>query len=223
MFLGAKWVIEALDRYHHRPPRATIMGKRIIFPNYHYLAALLHIYTGTFNLGQIAHLSGLNIEELKFQRAQLDFLTLVDYLKTKFSEWFRESLLLKDFSFHEYTEIAWEYTRLDEMVQSQIRIPLLERLKHLTLAGKDCLEVGKELDSYDRNIFRRLMLFFTLAEELRPTLCSRLVKDKALPVAERSFPEALAPLKSWSSETLDSQEMVEHLVQIIQQGTREFL
>ncbi len=224
MFLGAKWVVEALDRYHHRPPRATIMGKRIIFPNYHYLAALLHIYTGTFNLKQIAELCGLPLEELEFQRAQLDFMTLVDYLKTKFSEWFRETLMLRDYSLSEYADIAWEYTKLDEMVQSQIRIPLLERLKYLMQAGQECLSVGKELDPYDRNIFRRLIFFFVLAEEVRPTLCSRLVKDKALPVAEKTFPDALALVKEWSPESLAPQEeLLSHLVTEIKSGTKEFL
>lgn len=223
MFLGAKWVVEALDRYHHRPPRATIMGKRIIFPNYHYLAALLHIYTGTLSLRQIAELCGLPLEELEFQRAQLDFMTLVDYLKTKFSEWFRETLMLRDYSLPEYAEIAWEYTKLDEMVQSQIRIPLLDRLKHLMQAGEECLACGRALDTYDRNIFRRLISFFMLAEEVRPTLSSRLIKDKAFPVAEKVFPEEVSGLKGWSPEALPGDEMLQNLVQEIREGTKGFL
>lgn len=224
MFLAAKWVVEALDRYHHRPPRATIMGKRIIFPNYHYLAALLHIYTGTFNLQQIADLSDLPIEELKFQRQQLDFMTLVDYLKTKFSEWYRETLMLRDYTLSEYAEIAWEYTKLDEMVQSQIKIPLLDRLKHLMHAGQSCLKRGVELDTYDRNIFRRLIQFFMLAESLKPTLSSRLVKGKAFPVAEKSLPaEDISDLKAWSPERLNADELMETLVRKIREGTRAFL
>ncbi len=224
MFLAAKWVTEALYRYHNRPPRATIMGKRIIFPNYHYLAALLHIYTGTFNLRQIAELAGLSLEELKFQRQQLDFMTLVDYLKTKFSEWYRETLLLRDYTLSQYAEIAWEYTKLDEMVQSQIKIPLLDRLKYLMYEGKRCLEKGVELDTYDRNIFKRLVLFFMIAEALKPTLSSRLVKGKAFHVAEKSLPkEDISSLKTWSSECLNREELMESLFQEIREGTRIFL
>ena len=215
-------MIEALDRYHHRPPRATIMGKRIIFPNYHYLAALLHIYTGTFNLQQIADLSSLPLEELKFHRQQLDFMTLVDYLKTRFSEWFREVLIMQDFELPEYAEIAWEYTKLDEMVQSQIKIPLLERLKHLMYAYQDCLSAGKDLDTYDRNVFRRLMSFFLLVETLRPTLSSRLVKGKALPVAEKGLSE-IVPFRDWSPKEIEEQRLLEELVEDLRQGTREFL
>ncbi|NPA49992.1 MAG: hypothetical protein GXO20_08430 [Thermodesulfobacteria bacterium] len=221
-FLAAKWVGEALDRYHHRPPRATIMGKRIIFSNYHYLAALLHIYTGTFNLSQIAELANLPLEELKFHRDQLDFMTLVDYLKTRFSEWFRETVLMRDFSLEEYADIAWEYTKLDEMVQSQIKIPLLERLKHLTYACKDCLAAGKTLDTYDLNVFRRLMSFFLLAETIRPTLSSRLVKEKALPVAEKSL--EIEPYKTWQKETYPQEEtLLEVLRESLRERTSHFL
>ncbi len=198
------------------------MGKRIIFSNYHYLAALLHIYTGTFSLAQIAELAGLPLEELKFHRAQLDFMTLVDYLKTKFSEWFRETLLMRDFIIEEYADIAWEYTKLDEMVQSQIKIPLLERLKHLTYAGRDCLAAGKTLDTYDLNIFRRLMSFFLLAETIRPTLSSRLVKEKALPVAEKSF--EIEPYKNWQRESyIPEKELLENLRKSLREQTIQFL
>lgn len=224
MFLAAKWVIEALDRYHNRPPRATIMGKRIIFPNYHYLAALLHIYTGTFNLRQIADLSSLPYEELSFYREQLDFMTLVDYLKTKFSEWFRESLLMRDFSLPEYVDIAWEYTKLDEMVRSQIKIPLLERLKHLMRAGEEKIAAGRTLDTYDQNVFRRLMSFFILAETLSPTLSSRLVKEKALPVAEKSL-DGIGAFKEWSADEVKAKDaaMLEELVRDLREGTKAFL
>ncbi len=221
-FLAARWVGEALDRYHHRPPRATIMGKRIIFSNYHYLAALLHIYTGTFKLAQIAELAGLPLEELKFHRAQLDFMTLVDYLKTRFSEWFRETLLMRDFTLEEYVDIAWEYTKLDEMVQSQIKIPLLERVKHLTYACRDCQEAGKSLDTYDLNVFRRLMSFFILAETIRPTLSSRLIKEKALPVAEKSI--AIEDYKRWERKNYpEEEELLSYLVEDLREKTTPFL
>ncbi len=198
------------------------MGKRIIFSNYHYLAALLHIYTGTFNLPQIAELANLPLEELKFHRAQLDFMTLVDYLKTKFSEWFRETLLMRDFCLEEYADIAWEYTKLDEMVQSQIKIPLLERLKHLTYACKDCLAAGKTLDTYDLNVFRRLMSFFLLAESIRPTLSSRLVREKALPVAEKSIP--IEPYKTWEkSSHVEEAKLLELLKENLRERTSHLL
>ncbi len=198
------------------------MGKRIIFPNYHYLAALLHIYTGTFSLQQIAELASLPYEELQFHREQLDFMTLVDYLKTKFSEWFREVLIMQDFSLPEYADIAWEYTKLDEMVQSQIKIPLLERLKHLMRTCEGCLAAGRNLDPYDLNVFRRLMSFFVLVETIRPTLSSRLVKDKALPVAEKSVKEII-PFKEWTAEGIVEEKLLAHLIKDLQEGTKAFL
>ncbi len=197
------------------------MGKRIIFSNYHYLAALLHIYTGTFRMAQIAELARLPEEELSFHREQLDFMTLVDYLKTRFSEWFRETILMLDFELKDYVDIAWEYTKLDEMVQSQIKIPLLERLKHLMQECQAKQEVGKELDTYDLNIFRRLMAFFLLAESIRPTLSSRLVKGKALPVAEKSL--ELDKFSSWQKENWHEDELLAKLVEDIKSRTEPFL
>ena len=198
------------------------MGKRIIFSNYHYLAALLHIYTGTFNLAQIAELANLPLEELRFHRDQLDFMTLVDYLKTRFSEWFRETLIMRDFTLEEYADIAWEYTKLDEMVQSQIKIPLLERVKHLTYACRDRQAVGKTLDTYDLNVFRRLMSFFLLAEAIRPTLSSRLIKEKALPVAEKSL--EMEAYKRWGRKDYpEEEELLSSLVEELREKTGPFL
>ncbi|OAG28385.1 hypothetical protein [Thermodesulfatator autotrophicus] len=219
-FLAAKWIEEALNRYHNRPPRATIMGKRIIFSNFHYLAALLHIYTGTFKLTQIAEIACLPQEELDFHREQLDFMTLVDYLKTKFSEWFRETLMMRDFTLKEYADIAWEYTKLDEMVQSQIKIPLLERLKHLYQACESCQQAGKPMDTYDLNVFRRLISFFVLSETIRPTLSSKLIKDKALPIAEKTLD--MEPFKDWQKD-LHDEEKISSLIDEIKMRTRPFL
>jgi hypothetical protein len=149
-------------------------------------------------------------------------MTLVDYLKTKFSEWFRETLLMRDFCLEEYADIAWEYTKLDEMVQSQIKIPLLERLKHLTYACKDCLAAGKTLDTYDLNVFRRLMSFFLLAESIRPTLSSRLVREKALPVAEKSI--SIEPYKTWEkSSHVEEAKLLELLKESLRERTSHLL
>ncbi|AEH44826.1 hypothetical protein Thein_0952 [Thermodesulfatator indicus DSM 15286] len=220
-YLAARWIEEALDRYHNRPPRATIMGKRVIFSNFHYLAALLHIYTGTFKLTQIAEIARLPREELDFHREQLDFMTLVDYLKTRFSEWFRETIMMRDFSLEEYADIAWEYTKLDEMVQSQIKIPLLERLKHLYQACETCQRLEKPMDTYDLNVFRRLMSFFILTETIKPTLSSKLIKDKALPVAEKTLD--MAPFKEWQKGSWQEDERVLALIEEIKARTNPFL
>ncbi len=187
MYFTAEWVEAALERYRRRQPEDTIMGKRVVFPERHYLAALLHIYTGSLSLEDIARLSGLSPEELLFQRTQVDFMSLVDYLRTRFSEWFREHLLLRDFEPAEYGRLALEYIHLEEQVQSQIKIPLLNQLKNLCYELEDRLSGGKRLAPYDEALFRRLLLFFLSSEALRPTLSSRLV-NRAREAGEKAYP-----------------------------------
>jgi len=203
------WVVGALERYRNRRPQDTIMGKPIIFSEHHYLAALLHIYTGTFPLERIAELSGLDLEELRFQRSQVDFMSLVDYLRTKFSEWFREHLLMRDFALVEYGHLALEYIHLEEQVQSQIKIPLLNQLKNLCYELEDKLSGGKLLAPYDEALFRRLLLFFLSAEALRPTLSSRLV-NQAKEVGERAYPGQFSRLE-FPEKAGFSEKLFEHL------------
>ncbi len=204
-FFTAEWVEAALERYRRRQPDDTIMGKKVVFSDRHYLAALLHIYTGSFSLEGIAQLSRISLEELLFQRTQVDFMSLVDYLQTRFSEWFREHLLMRDFELAEYGRLALEYIHLEEQVQSQIKIPLLNQLKNLCYELEDKLSGGKRLAPYDEALFRRLLLFFLSSEALRPTLSSRLV-NRAREAGERAYPGEFArlelPEKDGFSESL---------------------
>ncbi|HIE33138.1 MAG TPA: hypothetical protein EYP81_03720 [Thermodesulfobacteriaceae bacterium] len=208
-YFTSRWVTEAFERYRKRRPQDTIMGKQVIFSDNHYLAALLHIYTGTFTLERIAELAGLGLEELRFQRSQVDFMSLVDYLRTRFSEWFREHLLMRDFALGEYGRLALEYLHLEEQVQSQIKIPLLNQLKNLCYELEDKLAGGKLLAPYDESLFRRLLLFFLSSEALRPTLSSRLV-NQAKEAGERAYPGEFSRLEL-PEKTGFSDDLFKHL------------
>ncbi|MBA2849498.1 hypothetical protein G4V39_09895 [Thermosulfuriphilus ammonigenes] len=223
-FLAARWVGEALERYRNRPPKATIKGKRIVFSERHYLAALLHIYVGGgLSLSQVANLARLPVEEVRFQRTQIDFLTLADYLKTKFSEWYREMLQLEDFSLDSYAAIAWEFNLLEEMVRSQVKIPLLHRLKILAYDIDDYLQGGKEPDEYDRRVFRRLFTFFQLIEAIRPTLTRRLLERDMIPLAQRSLGAEIEPILSWRPEEEKQPGLFSDLLMDIQEVTEKSL
>ncbi|HFC97661.1 MAG TPA: hypothetical protein ENJ40_04265 [Thermosulfurimonas dismutans] len=215
-YLTVTWVEGALERYLRRRPEDTIMGKKIAFSPRHYLAALLHIYTGCFSLGRIARLAGLSEEELRFQRAQIDFMSLVDYLRTRFAEWFREHLLLRDYHPAEYGRIALEYCHLEEQVRSQVRIPLLDQLKHLCYDLEDRLSAGKGLPPYDEHLFRRLLFFFLAAEGLKPTLSSRLV-NRARDLAERAYPGEFSRLELPSPEGF-SEKLYQYLEEVLSHG-----
>ncbi|WP_456433430.1 hypothetical protein [Thermosulfuriphilus sp.] len=223
-FLAAQWVAEALERYRNRPPKATIKGKRIVFSERHYLAALLHIYVGGgLSISHVANLAGLSIEELRFQRTQIDFLTLADYLKTKFSEWYREMLQLEDFSLEAYAAIAWEFNLLEEMVRSQIKIPLLHRLKILAYDIDDYLKGGKAPDEYDRRVFRRLFTFFRLIEAIRPTLTSRLLERDMVPLARKSLGQELGEVLSWRLPEDKTPTLFSDLLMDIREATHKAL
>jgi len=108
-------------------------------------------------------------------------------LRIKFSEWFREHLLARDFSEEEYGRLALEYVHLEEQVQAQIKIPLLNQLKQLCYELEDRLAGGKRLSPYDEALFRRLLTFFLVAEGIRPTLSSRLV-NRAKSAGAKAYP-----------------------------------
>ncbi len=212
-YFTANWIEAALERYRNRPPNATIMGKPVSFSERHYLAALLHIYTGTLSLERIAELSGITPEDLRNQRTQVDFMSLVDYLRTKFSEWFREHILMRDFTLEEYGLLALEYIHLEEQVRSQIRIPLLDQLKNLCYELEDKLVGGKRLAPYDEALLRRILLFFLSSEALKPTLSSRLVK-RAKEAAERAYPGEFSELRLPKKEGF-SDEFFGHLRRVL--------
>ncbi|MBX6422874.1 hypothetical protein [Thermosulfurimonas sp. F29] len=208
-YFTSAWVEAALERYRRRGPQDTIMGKPVAFSDRHYLAALLHIYTGTLSLERIAAVAGISPEDLRLQRSQVDFMSLVDYLRTRFSEWFREHLLMRDFALAEYGRLALEYIHLEEQVQSQIKIPLLNQLKNLCYELEDKLAGGKVLAPYDEALFRRLLLFFLSSEALRPTLSARLI-NRAREAGERAYPGEFERLEIPEKEGFP-EELFRHL------------
>lgn len=215
-YFTSHWIEGALERYRRRSPKDTIMGKRIAFSDQQYLAALLHIYTGTFSLEGIARLAGLSLEDLLFQRSQVDFMSLVDYLRVRFSEWFREHLLGRDFELEEYGSLALEYIHLEEQVQSQVKIPLLRQLKYLCYELEDLWAGGKRLAPYDEALFRRLLHFFQAAEGLRPTLSSRLV-ERAQAIGEKAYPGEFIGLTLPEKEGF-REAFFEHLEEVLKGG-----
>ena len=185
---------------------------------------MLHIYVGGgLSLSQVANLARLPVEEVRFQRTQIDFLTLADYLKTKFSEWYREMLQLEDFSLDSYAAIAWEFNLLEEMVRSQVKIPLLHRLKILAYDIDDYLQGGREPDDYDRRVFRRLFTFFQLIEAIRPTLTRRLLERDMIPLAQRSLGAEIEPILSWRLEEEKQPGLFSDLLMDIQEVTEKSL
>jgi hypothetical protein len=213
-FLGSRWVGEALQRYRERPPLATLKGKRIVFSEREYTAALLHIYMGRGqNLSEIAELAHLSMEHLSFQRSQIDFMTLVDYLKTRFTAWYREILVIEEFSLTEYSDISEEFLLLDDIVQTQIRVPLWTQLRQTGLSLQSEIETELSIDAYDLTFFRRLFTFFILVDRLRPDVCHQMIKERLVPIAETLLEKDLEAIERQAEETYLTENIRDQLTQ----------
>ncbi|MDI6789611.1 MAG: hypothetical protein QME44_02850 [Thermodesulfobacteriota bacterium] len=213
-FLGSRWVGETLQRYRERPPLATLKGKRIVFSEREYTAALLHIYMGRGqNLSEIAELAHLSMGHLSFQRSQIDFMTLVDYLKTRFTAWYREILVIKEFSLTEYSDISEEFLLLDDIVQTQIRVPLWTQLRQTGLSLQSKIETELSIDAYDLTFFRRLFTFFILVDRLRPDVCHQMIKERLVPIAETLLEKDLEAIERQAEETYLTENIRDQLTQ----------
>ncbi len=203
-FLAARWIGEALQRYRERPPSATIKGKPIVYSEQEYTAALLHIYVSPGkNLSKIADLAQITVEQLSTRRSQIDFMTLIDYLKTRFTAWYREILVIEDFFPAQYGDICREFLLLDGMVQTQIRVPLWTQLRQLGLSLGNKIETGLPIDPYQIGVFKRLLSFFAFIEMLRPNASQRKMQESLMPIAKSLFK------KEW--ETFERQAKEMHL------------
>jgi hypothetical protein len=82
-------------------------------------------------------------------------MTLVDHLKKKFTAWHRETLLTEQFSLAEYADISEDSLLFDEIVQTQIRVPLWTQLRQIggILQGK--VETGLPIDDRAEKVFFR--------------------------------------------------------------------
>jgi hypothetical protein len=94
-----------------------------------YGAALLMAYLGGFSLGELAAIAGLDYAILKEWRESPDFLLVMDWSKSRFSQNFQENLLLEDFPWQRYQEIAGEFACLEESLRVRVRTGLYPQLR----------------------------------------------------------------------------------------------
>lgn len=163
-FLSKKWLRKKVEE----------LGKDRLA--YH-VAALMHIYLGTLTLEEIAKMAGLSLDGLKNFRTKAPFMRLVDTLKKEFSRDFREDLLINDRLPEEYDSLAEDFTMLDEMVQTQIKVPLFTQLRELSQRLKSRKTYGLKIDTSELMLFKRLFIFFIFVEKYAPTLTSKALSD----------------------------------------------
>lgn len=218
LFLGPRWIGEALQRYRERPPLATVKGKPIVFSEREYAAALLHIYMGKgLNLSEIAELSRISMEHLSFQRNQIDFMALVDYLKTRFTAWYREILVIEEFSPAEYGAVSEEFLLLDDMVQTQTRVPLLTQLRQIGLSLESKMKASMPPDTYELRVFKHLLFFFCSVDRLRANAGHLIIEETLMPIARSVLDEDLAALDRQEAPACSEDEIRKKLFENLQE------
>jgi hypothetical protein len=128
-FYGYRWIQNTVLEYRQGKCKLpSLRGKRVIFPEREFTAALMHLYLGGFSLSELADMTAISLAEVTFLRTQIDFMMLVDAAKASFARHFRDSLLLNEYPPVGYASIAAEYTTFEELVKNQIRFPLIRRM-----------------------------------------------------------------------------------------------
>ncbi|MFH1672792.1 MAG: hypothetical protein ABIF87_05140 [Pseudomonadota bacterium] len=179
IFLGQRWIQKRISEYSkERKAIASLRDRTVAFPAELYLAGLMHIYTGTLSLAEIAKAAGVPLKEFKHWRTQLDFMVLVDAAKVDFSDYFRENLLLNEFEPAEYRSIAAEYSLFDEQVRTQIRTPLFQKMKHLANSISNYNKVKLKIDRSDLRTFKKLYSFFMFEKNFLPTTYQETMRER---------------------------------------------
>jgi len=146
-----------------------------------HLAALLHIYFGCLTLEEIAEKAGMTLQTLLNLRSNAPFMRMVDTYKKDFSGEIREDILINTYDLEGYDLFASEFTMFDEILQIQIKVPLITQFRKLSQSVKSRTTYNIKIEKAELMLFRRLFSFFILIERYAPTLTSKaLVEMKEL-------------------------------------------
>jgi hypothetical protein len=165
VFLGYSWIQNCILEYRRGKRTLELLkGMNVVFPERHFAAALMHLYIGTFSLVEIARIVSATPAKLASLRTEIDFMMLVDTLKSSFARHFRERLMLNEYPPVDYISIAAEYAVLEELARNQIRVPLFKHMKQLANAISDKERHEMSIDLHDLISFKKLFSFFVFEE-----------------------------------------------------------
>jgi hypothetical protein len=183
MFLYQKWLAGALRAFVTSLVPPTLRGKPIMLSPLQYGAALMQAYFGQTPLSWIAEVMDLPVETLKAWRREPGFLLVMDWSKSQFAAFFRETLVLTDFSPGRYFEIAGEFTLLEDTLRVRLRMQLYEIFRPLGEKLISRHRHGLALETHDLTLFRRLFLFFLALEHYWPSAAGKRLRDQFIPLA----------------------------------------
>lgn len=178
MFLYQKWLSKTLSDYMASAKPPKLKGRPITVRPFQYGAALMQAYLGKAPLRWVAEVSGIPLDRLQVWRKQLEFLLLMDWSKSIFSESFRETLLLNEYSVAQYYEIAGEFSLLEDSVQVSVRTQLYRLFDNVGQKIKSNERHGIPTDKYDLNVFSRLFVFSRAFEHHLPNALGNRINEK---------------------------------------------
>lgn len=199
MFLYQRLLAEALNAFAASIEQPTLRGRPILLSPRQYGAALMQAYFGGFSLAWIAAVMELPADTLKKWRRDPGFLLTMDGSKAQFAEFFKETLLLTDFSWSGYVDIAGEFFLLEDSLRVRLRMELYEIFHPLGEKLASRHQHGLTLDTYELNLFRRLFLFSLALEHYWPSPGGKrlrqqlllLARDAVWPALELPWPEEI--------------------------------
>lgn len=190
-FYTVEWIKEIWHTYLKKGEDEIyfVEEKGVGFDPKPFFLALIHIYSRKEipSFLKILQVEEVELIEIK-SRQGFDFMYLVDLLRKEFAAWFRELILHKDFKSQSLISISCEFLMLEEQLRKQIQIPLLDRLKKLTIDLEEIEETKKGLESFNEKQFLRLFSFFNTVENLERSLSYELV-ERAKTIAKKVYGE----------------------------------
>ncbi len=210
VFLYQQWLAGALKAFVSAVTPPALKGKVIQLSPRQYAAALMMAYFGPNPLTWIGEVMNLPVETLKSWRREPGFLLVMDWSKLQFAEFFRETMLLTDFSLRRCFTIAGEFSLLEDTLQVRLRMQLNEIFLPLGEKLRSRHRHGLPLDAYDLRLFRRLFLFFLCLEHCRPSAAGWQLREQLIPLARDVVWPALGMLP-WPEE-IDIDNLECHLL-----------
>lgn len=213
IFLYQQWLHQKLHEYVHSSQPPKLRGRKIVMPVHQYGAALMQAYLGGFSLDWIAEQLEIPVKLIRQWRQDLQFLLVMDWSKSIFSDTFKENLILNDYSVTQCHTIAAEASLLEKSLRLSIRSPLY---KHFAKLGQRLISQHQndiDFNNYDLRLFRRLFLFFLSLEYHWPSAAHRQIRDNLLPLAK----DVVWPLlkqEQWVGPSLESLQQTIPLSQI---------
>lgn len=184
IFLYHQWLHQQLHEYAHGSQPPKLRGRKIVMPIHQYGAALTQAYLGGNSLIWIAKQIGIPIKRMRQWRQDLQFLLVMDWSKSIFSDMFKEKLILNDYSVTQYHTIAAEVSLLEKSLRLSVRSPLYRRFAQLGQRLISQHQNDIDFNTYDIRLFRRLFLFFLSLEYHWPSKAQRQIRKNFFPLAK---------------------------------------